>query len=55
MRFYAALMLLPMLVYCLAQTYRDARRRSWIFAAWGGAMILCLGWIIEGLTRGPSY
>ncbi len=55
MQAYAVLMLLPMLIYCLAQTYRDVRRRNWIFAVWGGGMILFFGWIIEALTRGPSY
>ncbi len=55
MQAYAVLMLLPMLIYCLAQTYRDVRGRSWILAAWGGGMILFIGWIIAALTRGPSY
>lgn len=55
MQAYAVLMLLLMLIYCVVQTYRDARRRRWIFAAWGGGMILLFGWIIEAMTRGPSY
>ncbi|MBB5712403.1 hypothetical protein FHT02_003662 [Sphingomonas xinjiangensis] len=49
------LMLLPFLGYCLVQTYRDVRRHNWFIAAWGGALIVFLGWLIEALTRGPSY
>lgn len=49
------LMLLPMLIYCVAQTYRDVRRRQWAFAAWGGGTILFIGWIIGVLTRGPFH
>ncbi|MGI4733505.1 MAG: hypothetical protein ACRYFW_17435 [Janthinobacterium lividum] len=49
------LFLLPMLIYCLAQTYRDLRRRHWIFASWGSGTVIFIGWLIEGMTRGPSY
>ena len=55
MQAYAVLMLLPMLIYCVAQTYRDVRRRNGTFAVCAGGMILFLGWIIETLTNGPSY
>jgi len=55
MQAYAVLTLLPMLAYCLVQTFRDLRRRQWVFATWGGATALFLCWIIEALTRGSSY
>lgn len=55
MYFLVVLMLLFMLAYCLAQTYRDVRRRNWIFVAFGSGMILSIGWIIEAMTRGSSY
>jgi hypothetical protein len=55
MQTYAVLLLLPLLAYSLVQTYRDVRGRCWAFALWGGATILLIGWIIEALTRTPSY
>lgn len=55
MQAYAVLMLLPMLMYALVQTYRDVRRRNWAFVAWGGGTIIFIGWIIEVLTRAPSF
>lgn len=55
MQFYVVLGLLPLLAYCVVQTFRDARRRQWVFALWGGATALYIAWAIEAMTRGPSY
>lgn len=55
MNLLVVLMLLPLLIYCLVQSYRDVRRRDWILAVWGGVTILFLAWLIEAMTRGPSY
>lgn len=55
MQIYIVLMLLPVLGYCAVQSYRDVRRRNWFVAAWGGGLIVFVGWLIEVLTRGSSY
>jgi hypothetical protein len=55
MQIFVVLGLLPLLAYCVVQAVRDARRRHWIFAAWGGATVLYIAWVVEAMTRGPSY
>jgi drug/metabolite transporter superfamily protein YnfA len=55
LQLFVVLGLLPLLAYCVVQAVRDARRRHYVFAAWGGAMVLYIAWAIEVITRGPSY
>jgi predicted membrane channel-forming protein YqfA (hemolysin III family) len=45
----------PLLLYCVAQTIRDVRRRSWPFAVYGLAMLVLMIWVTGLILAAPGY
>jgi hypothetical protein len=55
MSYFALIPLLPVLAYCLVQTFRDCRSRSFVMAIWGGLLSAFIMWMVVQLAMHPGY
>jgi drug/metabolite transporter superfamily protein YnfA len=55
MAVFALLGLLPLLAYCIIQTFRDARRKTVIMAVWGAILCGLLIWMVVRVFQQPGF
>lgn len=50
-----AVLILPLLLYCGLQTWRDLRQRHWGLSIWGTLMVSFILWMLTRLFSGSQH
>lgn len=50
-----AILILPLLLYCGLQTWRDLRQQHWGLSIWGTLMVCFILWMLTRLFSGSQH